>query len=1128
MVRKLSTCLLFLALALPGVALAQGTGTLAGVVIDAETGEGLPGANVRIEGTTLGDATDVDGSYRIIGVPVGEYSITASFAGYEAVTQTGVTINNGYTRQLDFELGASELGEVVVEYERPIIQNDAIGAPRVVSGDDIQNLPVRGAASVASLQSGTVSSDQTSTLNIRGGRGEEVQYFVDGVKVLNTLAVNQADIQEQEMLIGTIPARYGDVQSGVISITTKTGREDFFGSGELITSEALDAYGYNLASLSLGGPLVPGSVGFFLSGQGTFIADNDPYGVKTYQLSEADLQELQENPQLLDVIDGDGNSRYVDFPYQILDELLGDGVDGNIGRDSLQAIMLERGLLAEGDSIARGGFVINAPETYTAENFQLIDGKDEPARDFTLNGSLNFTLGSSVSLRLGGGYSTFENDDYRFSGSLYNRNAYNIYERENWRVYGTFRQRLSDIAFYELRGEYQNFGDVLYPNGFSDNVEDALRYGDIDDDNFYNQIARRYYIQDQDGIYGRVHTLDSGVRPGQVSGTFDLPGRPLAFFRKRNNQQIRFSGSATTQLGVHQLEFGGEWEQQTNRYYDLSGFGLASFIDNDDDGTFNPRRTLDLDEDGEADIFRSYGDLPPEAFGSSFTNYGYNYNGTQEVNDQNIAAFFDVEDTSPASYNVRPYEPIYYAGYLADKIEYQDLVLNLGLRVDVFDNNTTVLRDIFAPRPVTRVEDIEGAPSAADPDWAVYYNDGGSIVGYRDLDGNFYNTSGTQVREQEVTLSASGSMQETDEPITEAFTEYEPKVTVMPRVGVSFPVTNRALFFASYNVTSQRPTERAFAPFTVYRGLNSQQSRVPNPTLAPERTVQYELGFRQRLGERAATTVSGFYRTQENKITNRRLDGGLSSYGTYRNLDFTTSKGVEFGFELRRTQNLALNANYTLSFSSGTGSDAAATANIVWRGDYFPRVITPSTFDQRHTVNVSADYRFGKGEGPMIGGINPLENFGVNLTGQFGSGQRYTALQAGQIFSIFDSFTDSPEGDVNSATLPAYTNLNLRVDRSFDVFGGLSAKAYLWVQNVLDSDNVLAVYRATGVPDTDGFLQSDDSRQFRDGAVDLEGRLFNYSAYTSGPLNIGGNQSSSGSYFYSLPRRVRLGLLFNF
>src|SRR5690554_2232623 len=128
MLRKWSTIVLLL-LATPVLALAQNTGKLAGRVLDASTGEPLPGANVVIEGTQLGTASDVEGNYFIIGVPVGTYDIQASFVGYSPQTVTGVAINSGYTRELDFSLQpGAELDEIVVEYERPLIQRDAIGA----------------------------------------------------------------------------------------------------------------------------------------------------------------------------------------------------------------------------------------------------------------------------------------------------------------------------------------------------------------------------------------------------------------------------------------------------------------------------------------------------------------------------------------------------------------------------------------------------------------------------------------------------------------------------------------------------------------------------------------------------------------------------------------------------------------------------------------------------------------------------------------------------------------------------------------------------------------------------------------------------------------------------------------
>ena len=114
------------------------------------------------------------------------------------------------------------------------------GVPKIVSAEEIVSLPVRGAADVAKIQAGVVSKEGSETLNIRGGRGTEVTFFVDGVKVVgrsgSAIGVPQSAIQEQEMIIGSINARYGDAMSGIINITTKSGSPNFFGSLEGITS----------------------------------------------------------------------------------------------------------------------------------------------------------------------------------------------------------------------------------------------------------------------------------------------------------------------------------------------------------------------------------------------------------------------------------------------------------------------------------------------------------------------------------------------------------------------------------------------------------------------------------------------------------------------------------------------------------------------------------------------------------------------------------------------------------------------------------------------------------------------------------------------------------------------------
>ncbi|HEX9951394.1 MAG TPA: carboxypeptidase-like regulatory domain-containing protein [Rubricoccaceae bacterium] len=1119
--------LLFL-LALPGIALAQGTGTLAGQVFEADGATAVIGANVRIGGTSLGAATDIDGNYRINGVPVGTYDITASYAGYPANTITGVIINPGATRQLNFTLQENTTDVVEVSaYVVPLITNDAVGQSRVVTGEDLENLPIRNVAATVALQGGIVNTEGSSELNIRGGRAEEVQYIVDGVRVTGgQLGVNQQAIEQQEVLIGTIPARYGDVQSGVISITTKTGRNDFFGSVEAVTSTGLDSFGYNLGSISLGGPIIANRLGFFLSAEGQSTEDATPYGADTYRLNDAAYDALQANPQAIQIRTGGtvgtngtvtgGTLSFIPFPSALV------GSQTGITTDSLQTLLLANGTLQAGQTIANPN-LRSGTEVVSVDQFDLVRGKSDPLRDLTLNGNLNFTFGD-VGLRLGGNYVTRKRELFSFANSLYNRDLVNIDNRESYRAFATVRQRLSNTAFYQLQGEYQDGRTVLHPNTFSDNIEDVLRYGDISDPSA--AVATRYYTL-VGGEYVPQFTEDGGGRPARVVNSFGLPGRTnLTVFQKSRNQQYRFSGSATAQVGVNQIEFGGEFQQETRRFFSLNGAALASFVN---DGDAQPVSGTALP--GEAPQFpngiTSYDQLDFNTIRAQDpTRFGYDYLGIREVNDQDINSYFPDPVTGLRSNtDIAPYRPIYYAGYIQDKIELQDLVVQLGLRVDVFDNNTSVLKDIYALRPIQRAGDLDSAPTGIGSDFAVYYG-GGAIVGYRDLDGNFYDAAGTRTTFDVVTQDRRGDV--LDVPggtVADLFKPYEAQVTVMPRVGVSFPVTDRALFFASYNVTSQRPTETAFASLSDFEAVLQSTQTIANSSLRPERTTQYELGFRQRLGERAAISLSGFYRTQENKITQRRLEGGAPGYTTYLNEDFTTTQGGEVNFDLRRVNNLQVSANYTLSFAQGTGSDANSTSTAAWRGNYFPQFINPSDFDQRHTANVTLDYRFAGGEGPMIGGIRPFENFGVNLIGQFGSGQRYTRLQTNISNNVGDSSTPDVSGTINGSTLPATTRLDLRIDRAFNLgFSDSRLRAYLQVQNLLDTRNRLAVYRATGQSDEDGFASTETGQTL----LNTPGRLFNYQAYTGGPVNVGGQQSSGAGSFYSAPRQIRLGVLFDF
>ena len=1144
MYRKWSTFVL-LALATPTFALAQSTGKLQGRVIERGDNAGLPGVTVTIEGTGLGATTDIDGNYTILGIPVGRYNVRAEFAGLNPGFVRNVVINSNATTTQDFSLTTGPVSEdVIVEYTKPIIQNDAITTGRSVQADQLENLPVRGVAAVAATQAGVVSTDGSSTLNIRGGRGEEVSYYVDGVRVIGSLGVPQQAIQEQEMILGAIPARYGDAMSGIINITTKSGiSERYFGSAEAITSQFLDGFGYNLGSLSVGGPVVRNRMTFFASGEYRTSADNNPYARDVLQLSDAEFASLQGAPQVIAAEGPSGQVHYINLPGTI-----GSSIGSGITQAAFETLLHSQGILA--DSLTYlGGSPLSRAALYTASDFTSEGSKNSPSGRLDLTGNLTFRPFGTLNMRLGGSFSRGDGHSYSYTRSLYNQDRYTMSEDQTWRVFGDIRQSFNqNKGFYQINVSWSDNSGKSWPKGFSSNIEDALFYGDVDgleaDGTTHtmaydvNAVARNYFKLETRtgtgaGTYVVYNNVD-GTLPGAsaIYGLFANPGASPTTFSQFHNQQFRVSGSITQQLGIHQLEAGAEYEQRTQRSYTLAGAGLAALYE---DGNVEGDPALAVSNFNELSFAALRTRISPGAW------FGYDWRGN-EVDTENLDAFGQNVDTTPENGYIAPWKPVYYAGYVQDKIEYDDLVIQVGFRADVFNANTKVLFDPFAAEGIVRVKDLAGVsvPSNIGDDYAVYFTNGqatatngkytGTVVAYRDLSGNYYRASDGAVVTRASLNSLSPDARTLDgATLADALVDSKTEVTLMPRIGVSFPVTDQALFFASYNITSQRPSEAAFYAAPLYEYLVNQ--RIANPNLKPEKTTQYEIGFRRRLGENAALQLSGFYRTQQNKIGVRTVADAYpntaNGYSTFFNVDFTTTKGATLEFDLRRTQGLALNANYTLSFAQGTGSDAQSAGVVAWRGGYYPDFLAAASFDRRHSFNVNLDYRFGKGQGPMIFGRRLLENFGINLLGVLQSGLPYTQLSRPVTAPITSDAADRIQGGINAAYMPWTNRLDLRIDRNIAVGGRANLNLFLNVQNLLDADNILGVFRNSGLPNTDGFLGTSTGQALMNAQDNPEAYGFHYNYFTSDPGGAGA-ASFGGPRAYGLPRQTRLGLRLTF
>jgi outer membrane receptor protein involved in Fe transport len=125
-----------------------------------------------------------------------------------------------------------------------------------------------------------------------------------------------------------------------------------------------------------------------------------------------------------------------------------------------------------------------------------------------------------------------------------------------------------------------------------------------------------------------------------------------------------------------------------------------------------------------------------------------------------------------------------------------------------------------------------------------------------------------------------------------------------------------------------------------------------NPNLKPERTIDFELGFKQKVSNTSAVTISAFYREFRDQVQARKIINAYpKDYITYGNIDFGTTKGISLDFDMRRTANFSFKANYTMQFADGTGSDDQSQLNLVNSNQPNFRAINPLNYDSRHIIN---------------------------------------------------------------------------------------------------------------------------------------------------------------------------------
>jgi outer membrane receptor protein involved in Fe transport len=291
---------LIILIAFTGLSYAQ-NGKLSGQVTDAETGEALFGTNVIIEGTTLGAAADINGYYSVLNIRPGTYTVDYRFIGYQTKVVKEVIINADKTTKIDVVLSSEAVqGQtVVVVAEKPVVEFNQTSSVKTISSNEIQSLPVQNLTDIINLQAGTVQTSD-GQFHMRGGRGGEIQYQVDGVSINNpfdnssSLTLDRSIIQEVSVVSGTFDAKYGQAMSGIVNTTLKSGTDKFMFSGEVYGGDYFptdnatypnnkDFLPYTVQNyqLSLSGPAYIPNTNFLVSGR-RFHNNGYLYGVRRF------------------------------------------------------------------------------------------------------------------------------------------------------------------------------------------------------------------------------------------------------------------------------------------------------------------------------------------------------------------------------------------------------------------------------------------------------------------------------------------------------------------------------------------------------------------------------------------------------------------------------------------------------------------------------------------------------------------------------------------------------------------------------------------------------------------------------------------------------------------------------
>jgi len=944
---------------------AQTTGQIRGVVHDDATGDPLPGVNVLVLRTEMGAATDEQGRYIINNVPVGTYDVQARMIGYAQLTKTGVLVTIDQISTVDFDLVTQAIaGESVTVMASPDIMHfETSNTQQVASSSQITAAPAM--RSLADFLEKQPSFTSRGEMEIRGGSADQIGTMINGVTLTDQrfdnpeTAIPLSAINQAAIISGGFNAEYGNFRSGLINIATKTGDRDRY-------SGSLDLSG-NVPHMKHAGESIFSPFNYFLRPEldpsvaftGTEAAwANDDYLRQQYARF-AGWNNLVENynggkPEdqhatALDLYLWDAWIRMAELPVKEL-EAQGYSIDPNLVQLFKDHAREQEGGRSDWNlDFGLGGPIPLVSQALGNATFYISHNSNRYhyAIPIRRNGqdvntsmlSLQSSITPSLKLQIQGYY----NSTY---GVMQGQSAYSYPNESLHPINNLGTAEVGTYSWYPER--YVKADRYVSMIGVKlDNVVSVKA-------NWTLNLSRSYFVDN--------------------AGEPRVPRDPTILARfgpiPVNKQPYGWSPGNQVLDGFQYGEYEQPYGARTAYY---SNIGHAWF---DSTKTENYQLRFDLTSQvNPHNQFKSGVDF-------SYVNLDHNMYSRRPGHPENNYDYFWER------------YPIQGGAYLQDRITYQGIVANLGVRVDYYDPQGNW-------------------PTGEKFTYKVY---GGAI---------------DNLWEHWSELDQQGQYQ-----ILEPVKSYW---AVSPRLGLAFPVSANSKFFFNYgHFRSRTPSRRNYM---IRQSRQNGVYELGNPNMAPPRTIAYETGVEYNLLNQFLIRISGYYKDVTGEYGDVRYisEDGRLGYNSYDNNRYRDIQGVELSVTKSVGEWLTgwINYNYMLQKTGLIGIDnyyenpSQRQLFGLYQGQE-TRPLPRPRFSANVTLSTPINF------GPEVAGHQILGGWQLSLLPSWTAG---------------DYFTWNPLGKLHvqdNLQWPAYYVWDIRVLKRFTT-RGVQMEGYMDIQNLFNN-----------------------------------------------------------------------------